>query len=61
MFEKLILNPLGYYEVKDKPSITELNEYYSKKYYQDAKDLILREYHQRILLVECHIYVRKKI
>ncbi len=50
MFEKLILNPLGYYEVKDKPSITELNEYYSKKYYQDAKGAYQAEYDDEEIL-----------
>ena len=34
---KIIKNKFGFYEVENKPSETELNEYYSKKYYQQEK------------------------
>ncbi|CAM4274968.1 class I SAM-dependent methyltransferase [Paenibacillus tarimensis] len=37
MFEQVILNKYGYYELRNKPSKAELNEYYTKKYYQDPR------------------------
>ena len=33
--KRLKKHKLGYYEVKDKPSDKELNDYYSRKYYQE--------------------------
>ena len=35
--QSIIKNNYGYYEVRNKPRESELNEYYSKKYYQDEK------------------------
>lgn len=43
-FDKVVKHKLGYYELKDKPSIQELNEYYSRQYYQDAKGAYQAEY-----------------
>ncbi|WP_043891419.1 class I SAM-dependent methyltransferase [Paenibacillus sp. Aloe-11] len=37
MYEHVFLNQYGYYELKNKPTKDELDEYYSKKYYQDPK------------------------
>lgn len=37
MYEHVFLNKYGYYELKDKPTKDGLEEYYSKKYYQDPK------------------------
>ena len=34
---------------------------YLRQFFQDAKGLILKECHQRILLIGCHIYVRRRI
>lgn len=34
---ELVKNKYGYYEVKNKPDIKELADYYSKKYYQDGE------------------------
>ncbi len=35
--DRVALNRFGYYELKDKPSAQELNDYYSQKYYQESK------------------------
>lgn len=40
----LIKNKYGYYEVKNKPSKEELEEYYSKKYYQNEAGSYQKEY-----------------
>ena len=37
MLDKLIKHPLGYFEVLEKPSQEELDQYYSQKYYQQSK------------------------
>ena len=50
IFDKVIKHELGYYEIKDKPAIEELNDYYSKKYYQDAKGAYQTEYNEEEIL-----------
>ena len=35
--DNVILNKYNFYELAKKPTIAELEEYYSKKYYQDNK------------------------
>ncbi len=36
-FPNLIRNPIGFYEVKEKPNTQELQEYYAEKYFQEAR------------------------
>lgn len=40
----LIKNPLGYWEIRDKPTLQELQQYYAEKYYQEAKGSYELEY-----------------
>ena len=35
-YPKIKKNPLGFYEIAKKPTTVELEEYYAKKYYQNA-------------------------
>ncbi len=44
MSAKVILNKYGFYEVSEKPSAAELEEYYAKKYYQSGKGSYEAEY-----------------
>lgn len=37
MDPKLMKNPLGFWEIIEKPSAEELEQYYSKKYFQEVK------------------------
>lgn len=37
MDKRLKMHPLGYWEVSDRPSELELQEYYAKKYYQEGR------------------------
>jgi SAM-dependent methyltransferase len=50
IFDKVVKHELGYYEVKDKPSIEELKEFYSKQYYQDSKGAYQAEYSDEEIL-----------
>lgn len=43
-FDGLIRNEIGFYEVKDKPTQRELQEYYAAKYYQESKGSYEQEY-----------------
>ena len=56
MFEKVKKNKYGFYEVENKPTEEELNEYYSKKYYQDPTGTYQKEYSK-----EDVEYMRNKI
>lgn len=37
MDQRLIKNPLGFWEIKNKPTSDALHQYYAEKYYQEAK------------------------
>lgn len=50
MIDKVKIHKLGYYEVINKPTTKELNEYYSNKYYQDTKGSYQIEYSDEELL-----------
>jgi 2-polyprenyl-3-methyl-5-hydroxy-6-metoxy-1,4-benzoquinol methylase len=43
---RLKQHPLGFYEIAEKPTVKELQEYYAEKYYQDAKGSYEHEYTQ---------------
>ena len=42
-------NKIGYYEIIDKPTLTELSSYYEKKYYQEARGSYELNYSQQEL------------
>ena len=44
MDPRLQMNPLGFYEIKDKPTLEELQNYYAEKYYQEARTNYEHEY-----------------
>lgn len=46
---RLKKNPLGYWEIVDKPSSKELQDYYAKKYYQEGKGSYELEYSEQEL------------
>jgi len=44
MEPKLIQNPLGFWEIKNKPTPEELQQYYASKYFQEARGSYEHEY-----------------
>lgn len=45
-FPDLVRHELGFYEVEDKPTQSELQDYYAAKYYQEAKGSYEQQYSQ---------------
>lgn len=45
--ERVIVNNYGFYELKNKPEIGQVNEYYEKEYYQKESALYLKKYTER--------------
>lgn len=50
MLDKVVKHELGYFEYKEKPTLSELNEYYSKKYYQESQGAYQSEYDSEEIL-----------
>lgn len=44
MFKHVVKNEFGFYELKQKPTPDELNNYYSLKYYQESKGSYQKQY-----------------
>ncbi|WP_339210976.1 class I SAM-dependent methyltransferase [Aeribacillus sp. FSL K6-8210] len=44
MFDKVVLNKYGFYELKNKPNPSELEQYYSKMYYQESNSTYRKSY-----------------
>lgn len=50
MHPKIIQHPLGYWEISEKPTLHELQEYYANKYYQEPRGSYELEYSPEELL-----------
>jgi 2-polyprenyl-3-methyl-5-hydroxy-6-metoxy-1,4-benzoquinol methylase len=62
MYDRLHKNPLGFWEVSEKPSKQELASYYSQEYYQKARGSYEHEYSdEELLYFKNRLVLRKYI